>query len=80
MSSIVAISPSPPGFSHSFPPVLWTVDDILACRPDLTARQAWETIKLAASEQDARIGVTWELLLYAAEELYGLPRTDRRIT
>ena len=66
MTTNVAIPLSLPGFSHPIPPVLWTVDDIREARPDLTARQAWEVFKLAASEQDARIGVTWDLLMYAA--------------
>jgi hypothetical protein len=60
-----------PGFSHPIPPVPWTVQDVRGGRPDLNARQAWEALKLAASEQDARIGVTWGVLMHAAGELYG---------
>ncbi|HEX4138976.1 MAG TPA: hypothetical protein VHY09_01410, partial [Candidatus Methylacidiphilales bacterium] len=51
----------------------WTIGDVEEARPDLTARQAWETMKLASTEQGARLGVTWELLMSAAEALYGPP-------
>ena len=64
---------------YAVPPVLWTVDDIREERPDLTARQAWEVFKLAASEQDARIGVTWNLLMYAADALYGAAAPGRPV-
>jgi hypothetical protein len=71
MTASVTIPVSLPGLSHLFPTVLWTVDDVREARPDLSARQAWEVFKLAASEQDARIGLTWGLLMHAADSLYG---------
>ena len=77
MTATVAISPSLPGFTHPVPAVLWTVSDVQQARPELTARQAWEVFKLAAGEQDARIGITWGLLMHAAEALFG-PADARR--
>jgi hypothetical protein len=71
MTATVPFSPSLPGSSHPVPAVLWTVGDVQEARPDLTARQAWDVLKLAASEQDARIGATWGLLMHAAEALFG---------
>ena len=76
MTHTLVHTPSLPG--SLVPALLWGLADLREARPDLTARQAWEVFKLASSEQDARIGITEDLLLYAAEELYGPAGTDNR--
>jgi hypothetical protein len=63
-------------YSHPVPAVLWTVADLQDERPDLTTRQAWEVLKLGIAEQHTVIGVTWAVLMHAAEMLYG--RRDAR--
>ena len=79
MTATATVPISLPAFSHLFPAVLWTVNDLREARPELTARQAWEVFKLAASEQDARIGVTWSLLMHAAEALFGADGAGRPV-
>jgi hypothetical protein len=70
MTHAIAYTPSLPG--SPVPDFLWGVADVREARPDLDPRQAWEVLKLASAEQHPACGITEDLLLYAAEELYGL--------
>ena len=69
MTHAIALPPSLP--VSPVPALLFGVADVREARPDLDARQTWEVLKFASAEQDARIGVTWGLLMHAAEALFG---------
>lgn len=51
--------------------VLWSVDDVLELRPDLSTDQAWKVLQQAEEHHDAEIGIHWNLLTQIAEGLYG---------
>lgn len=50
----------------------WHVEDIIQIRPDLTAMQARSVLAHVESELDATIGVTWDTIECAANELFPL--------
>lgn len=50
----------------------WRVEDIAQLRPDLTTIQARSVLAHVASELDATIGVTWDTIECAANELFPL--------
>ncbi len=51
--------------------IVWSTDDVLAVRPDLTPAQAWDVLLASQRNHDANFGVTWESLEAAAEALFG---------
>lgn len=50
--------------------IVWSVEDVLHVRPDLSADQAWEILLLVRDRHDAEQGVCWETLWAGAEALY----------
>ncbi len=52
--------------------IIWSTDDVLAVRPDLTPDQAWEILQASQHNHDANFGVTWQSLEATADALYGL--------
>ncbi len=51
--------------------VLWSVNDVVELRPDLTTRQAFEVLQHAKRMHDVRFGINWDTLDFAAEQLFG---------
>jgi Mg/Co/Ni transporter MgtE len=57
--------------------ISWCIEDVLGLRPDLTADQAWEVLEQAKDEHDGENGITWAVLEFHAEMLFGgAPETD----
>jgi hypothetical protein len=48
----------------------WYESDVLNVRTDLTSDQAWEVLLFVKNTHDASIGINWDVLKAAAEELY----------
>ena len=51
--------------------IVWSVDDVQIIRPDLTFRRAWQVLKRVQDSHNATLGVTWQTLEQAAEDLFG---------
>jgi hypothetical protein len=51
--------------------IVWGTSDVLDIRPDLTAEQAWEVLKMVEHHHDASCGISWCSLDFWAEELFG---------
>lgn len=54
--------------------LIWSIEDVLEVRPDLSDDQAWEVLKIVDRRHDATCGVTWDTLAYIAAELFGSQR------
>lgn len=52
--------------------LLWNIDDVQSLRPDLTDDQAWSVLQRVDDQMDAAIGITWDTLDGAADELFPL--------
>lgn len=50
--------------------VVWSVEDVLEVRPDLTDDQAMEVLLHCKSHHDASIGISWDILKCVASILY----------
>ena len=55
--------------------VIWSVDDVLEIRPDLTEDEAWNVLQAVEDDHDANVGICWDVLEYHANCLFG-PETD----
>ncbi len=51
--------------------IVWSVEDVLQVRPDLSREQAREVLTKVEKNHDAAVGVSWDTLSYIAEVLYG---------
>lgn len=51
--------------------IVWSVDDVLEMRKDLTNEQAMQVLRLVDKHHDASIGVNWETLECWASTLFG---------
>jgi hypothetical protein len=51
--------------------LVWSIEDVQEVRPDLTDKQAWEVLQQVKSGHDATLGVNWETLEWAAQDLFG---------
>jgi hypothetical protein len=51
--------------------IVWDTSDVHELRPDLTAEQAWEVLKMVEHHHDASSGISWCSLDFWAEELFG---------
>ena len=51
--------------------VIWSVDDVLEIRPDLTEDEAWEVLQAVEDDHDANLGICWDVLEYHATCLFG---------
>jgi hypothetical protein len=49
----------------------WSVEDVQQVRPDLSDEQAWQVLQRVERKHDATLGVTWDTLEWAAEDLFG---------
>ena len=51
--------------------IVWSVEDVLEIRPDLSREQAAEVLEHVSQDHDAGIGINWQTLEYVADELFG---------
>jgi hypothetical protein len=52
--------------------LLWNIQDVQSLRPDLTNDQAWEVLQIVDDQKDATIGITYDTLSWAADDLFPL--------
>jgi len=50
--------------------IIWSVEDVLSIREDLTPEQALEVLEQAEHKHDASIGINWDVLGYIADWMY----------
>ncbi|MEW4569515.1 hypothetical protein AB1L88_16745 [Tautonia sp. JC769] len=56
--------------------VVWSVEDVLQVRPDLSPEQAWDVLVSCRRRHDATIGINWDVLEVAAGCLYPEPQSN----
>lgn len=56
--------------THQQIAAIWSVEDVLEIRSDLTENQAWEVLQQVDGYHDADHGVTWDTLRWTARELF----------
>ena len=56
--------------------LVWSIDDVLQVRPDLTRAQAWQLLRALEEDHHAGLGISWDPLLVAAQEMFGERRLD----
>jgi len=49
---------------------IWTIEDVLDKRSDLTTEQALHVLRITKLHHDAGIGINWDTLEFYAEHLY----------
>lgn len=54
--------------------IIWSAEDVLSIRPDLTPDQALEVLDIAHDNHDASVGINWDVLGYHASWTY--PETE----
>lgn len=52
---------------------IWSVDDVLTIRHDLSTDQAWEVLQTVKKRESADLGINWEIIEEIANELYPEP-------
>jgi hypothetical protein len=62
---------------HAAVAIIWSIENVLEIRPDLTPAQAWEVLQEVRQDRAAGMGVNWDTLAYVAAALYGEPRLER---
>ena len=56
---------------------IWSIEDVQEVRPELTDDQAWAVLQEVERGKDATLGITWETLEWAAQDLFGdAPETN----
>ncbi|MGB1546108.1 MAG: hypothetical protein ACPHDJ_06110 [Candidatus Puniceispirillaceae bacterium] len=50
--------------------IKWNVEDVQSVRPDLNNEQANDVLYVLAENFDANIGVDWDVITMAAEQLF----------
>ena len=50
--------------------IKWDVEDVQSVRPDLNNEQANDVLYVLAENFDANIGVDWDVIMMAAEQLF----------
>ena len=50
--------------------IIWSVEDVLSIREDLTPEQALEVLEQADYKHDASIGINWDVLGYHADWMF----------
>lgn len=51
--------------------LLWGIEDVHEVRPGLSEDQCWEVLQFVECHKDAELGINWQTLEFAAEELFG---------
>jgi hypothetical protein len=56
---------------------IWSIEDVLQVRPDLTKDQAWDVLQQVEQIHDANWGISWQTLEIVACDLFGpAPKQD----
>lgn len=50
--------------------IIWSVEDVLIMRPDLSDDSAWAVLQACDRHFDSSIGITWDVIEDAADELF----------
>ena len=50
--------------------IIWSAEDVLSIREDLTPEQALEVLEVADHKHDANIGINWDVLGYHANWMF----------
>lgn len=50
--------------------IVWSVEDVLAVRPELTAEQCSEVLNDLAHYHDSTVGINWDTIRTTADELF----------
>jgi hypothetical protein len=50
--------------------ITWHIDDVKEARPDLSDEQAREVLQYVEEHHDASIGVNWDVLETAADDVF----------
>lgn len=50
--------------------IIWSAEDVLSIREDLTPEQALEVLEVADHKHDAGIGINWDVLGYHADWMF----------
>lgn len=53
--------------------VVWSTEDVLEVRPDLTKDQAWQVLQATRRGHDATLGINWDVLRCHADMLFDPP-------
>ena len=54
--------------------IVWSTEDVLCTRPDLTKDQAREVLYELDHNHDASIGINWEVIEIVAENMFEPPK------
>jgi hypothetical protein len=57
---------------------IWSVEDVMGVRPDLTKEQAWEVLDQVGRKVDSEYGISWTTLEIFADEMFPNGPTNRR--
>lgn len=49
---------------------VWSIEDVMEIRPDISNSQAWEILQYCRETHDANIGINWDVLSVTAEILF----------
>lgn len=55
---------------HGMIAIIWSIDDVLEVRPDLTKRQAFKVLKSCFEYHDGLIEAGWNTIEIHADELF----------
>jgi hypothetical protein len=58
--------------------IIWSIEDVQAVRPDLTDDQAWKVLQESERHLDCELGLTWDSIEYAADDLFPISAASRR--
>ena len=58
--------------------IIWSIEDVQAVRPDLSDKQAWKVLQQCDRQLDCELGITWDSIQYAADDLFPKSATSRR--
>lgn len=56
--------------------IIWSTEDVLCVRPDLTKDQARKVLYEIDHSHDATIGINWEVIDIIAESMFDKPREN----
>lgn len=54
--------------------IIWSVEDVLEVRPDLSMESAWAVLERCKSCHDATIGICWDIIQSIADQMF--PEVD----
>jgi len=52
---------------------IWGIEDVQACRPDLSDADAWTVLQQVERQLDSDLGITWKTIQWTAEDLFPAP-------